>query len=138
MTTITNATDHATQQFRDAAARAWTPILELSAHARKVVHTVRETEGGGIDTWLDRLRLQRRRSPLGPVLWLSAVVVAAGIAVLLIAPTTGKALRRRLAHFIRGETSAHATPPTALGPPVEGSARCEPGDAGSGARHLTV
>jgi hypothetical protein len=69
------------------------------------------------------------RSALGPALCLSAVVVAAGIAVLLIAPTTGKGLRRRLAHFVHGETAAHAVRPTALGPPVEGSAKCEPANA---------
>jgi hypothetical protein len=100
MTTISDTADHAAEHMKDVASHARGTMLDLAAQAMKLVSGAREAEGRGVDTLLDRMGLQRRRSGFVPVLWLAAGAIAAAGVVLLLAPTSGKSLRKRIAGFL--------------------------------------
>ena len=100
MTTISNTADHVAEHMKDATSHARGTLLDLAGQAMKLVNGAREAESRGMDTLLDRMGLQRRRSGLVPVLWFAAGAIAAGGIVLLLAPTSGKSLRKRIAGFL--------------------------------------
>jgi hypothetical protein len=111
-----------------------TSLLDLSTQVIRFINGAREAQSRGMDTVLDRIGLQRRQSALGPVLWFAAGAVAAGTAVLLLSPASGKQLRQRIATFLGHETEANATPPRTV------ERRVEETDAPSGhngAKHAT-
>jgi hypothetical protein len=109
MTTISNTTDHAAEQVKEAASHARTTFLDLSTQVMKLINGAREAEGRGVEAVLDRLGLQRRTSALGPVLWFAVGAAVAGTSVVLMTPTSGKKLRRRIARFLGGEVEAVTT-----------------------------
>jgi ElaB/YqjD/DUF883 family membrane-anchored ribosome-binding protein len=109
MTTISNTADHAAEQMKDAASHARGTLLDLAAQAMKLVHGAREAESRGVDTLLDRMGLQRRRSGIVPVLWFAAGAIVAGGVVLLLAPESGKSLRKRIAGFLDDGNETIAT-----------------------------
>jgi hypothetical protein len=100
MTTISNTADHVAEHMKDATSHARGTLFDLAAQAMKLVNGAREAESRGMDTLLDRMGLQRRRSGLVPVLWFAAGAIAAGGVVLLLAPTSGKSLRKFIAGFL--------------------------------------
>ena len=100
MTTISDTADHAADHMKDVASHARGTMLDLAAQAMKLVNGAREAESRGVDTLLDRMGLQRRRSGFVPVLWFAAGAIAAAGVVLLLAPTSGKSLRKRIAGFL--------------------------------------
>jgi hypothetical protein len=106
MTTISDSAGHATEQVKEAASHARARFFDFSTQVLKLVNGIREAQGRGADTVLDRLGLQRQTGPLGPALWFAAGAVTAGAAVLLLAPMSGKKLRQRIASFIGGEVQA--------------------------------
>jgi hypothetical protein len=99
MNTFSNTADHAT----DAISHARTALLDLPGQMMKLVDNARESERRGVDSLLDRMGLQRRQSVLTPVLWVAAGAVIAGAAAVLLAPTSGREIRRRIASFFDAE-----------------------------------
>ncbi len=99
MSPFSNTADHAT----DAIAHARAALLDLPSQMMKLVDGARETERRGADALLDRMGLQRRQSALTPVIWFVAGAVVAGAAAFILAPTSGKQLRRRVAAFLDAE-----------------------------------
>jgi hypothetical protein len=136
MTTITKTSDRAMDHVEDAASHARSTLLELSTQVGKVISGALTAEGRGVDALLDRLGLQRRESAFKPAVWFAAGAVAAGMAVLLMSPTSGKELRRRIASFLGNETETNAARSDAL-PRVEQVAKSEASTAKNGARHET-
>jgi len=134
MTTISNTADHATEHVKHAASHVGSSVLDLSTQVIRFINGVREAQGRGVETMLDRLGLQRRQSALGPVLWIAVGAVAAGTAVLLLSPTTGKQLRQRIATFIGRETESNAGQPGVTEPRVE---ETEASAQHNGAKHAT-
>jgi hypothetical protein len=119
MTTISNTADHATEHVKEAASHVRTSMLDLSTQVIRFINGAREAQGRGMDSVLDRMGLQRRQSALGPILWFTVGAVAAGTAVLLMSPTTGKKLRQRIASFLGHAAEASAAPNGAVEPRVE-------------------
>jgi gas vesicle protein len=74
---------------------------------------------------LDRLGLQRRQSALTPALWFAAGAVVAGAAVMLLAPTSGKKLRQRIASILDGEGQELASKATAVEQTLEETLKSE-------------
>jgi hypothetical protein len=99
MTTFSNTADHAT----DAISHARAALLDLPGQMMKLVDSARDSERRGVDSLLDRMGLQRRQSAFAPVIWIAAGAVVAGAAAILLAPTSGKELRRRIASFLDSE-----------------------------------
>lgn len=118
MTTISNTAEHATEHVRHAASHAGASLVDLSTQVLRFFNGVREAQGRGVETVLDRLGLQRRQSALGPVIWFAVGAVAAGTAVLLLSPESGKKMRQRIGSFLGRETE-HATQADAVEPRVE-------------------
>jgi hypothetical protein len=112
MTTFSSTAEHATEQLKDT-------FVDLSTQAMKIFNNVREAEDRGMAAVLDRLGLQRRQSALAPVLWVAAGAVVAGAAVLLLAPTSGKKLRQRIASILDGESQDMVAKATSLEQRVE-------------------
>jgi hypothetical protein len=134
MTTISSTAEHATEHVRHAASHAGTSLLDLSTQVFRFINGVREAQGRGVETVLDRLGLQRRQSALGPVLWFAAGAVAAGTAVLLLSPESGKKVRQRMASFLRQETDAQPSRSVEAEPRVEVN---ETSAGHNGAKHPT-
>jgi gas vesicle protein len=96
MRNLSSTAGHATEQLKET-------FVDLSAQAMKLFNNLREAEDRGMETVLERLGLQRRQSALTPALWFAGGAVVAGAAVLLLAPTSGKKLRQRIATILDGE-----------------------------------
>jgi hypothetical protein len=107
MTTFSSTAEHATEQLKDT-------FVELSSQAMKLFNNLRDAEDRGMATVLDRLGLQRRQSALTPALWFAGGAIFAGAAVLLLAPTSGKKLRRRIAGILDGELQEATSAATSL------------------------
>lgn len=86
--------------IKETATRAKGSLLDFGTQVLKFVNTLRVMEMRGADTLLDRVGLQRRESALRPVLWFAAGAVVAGSVVLMLAPVSGKQLRRRIAKML--------------------------------------
>jgi hypothetical protein len=121
MTTISNTADHAA----DAISHARAALLDLPGQMMKLVESARETERRGVDTLLDRMGLQRRQSALAPVAWFAAGAVVAGAAAFILAPTSGKQLRRRIAAFLDAELDAVTSEGKAIEHQVEDKVKGE-------------
>jgi hypothetical protein len=134
MTTISNTADHATEHVKHAASHVGSSLLDLSTQVIRFANGVREAQGRGVETMLGRLGLQRRQGALGPVLWFAAGAVAAATAVLLLSPTTGPQLRRRITAFIGRETEPNAGQPGVAEPRIE---EPEVSAQHNGAQHAT-
>ncbi len=90
----------APQAVQGAAASARGSILELGVQALKLINNLRREEAHFVGSALERIGLQRRESSLRPIGWLAAGVVIGGSAVLLLAPGSVEALRRRVGNFL--------------------------------------
>jgi len=110
MTTISDTAGNATEHAREAASHAKTTLIDLSAQFMRLINSVREAEGRGVDSLLDRAGLQRRQSAMAPVLWFAAGAVVAGATVVLMATVPGQRLRRRVASFLFHEERETRTP----------------------------
>jgi hypothetical protein len=73
----------------------------LGAQAIQLLDAVRSQRVRALESLLDRAGLQRRRGALRPVLFVVVGAVAAGVVVLVLAPTSGKALRARIRDVFR-------------------------------------
>jgi len=118
MTTFSTTAEHATEQLKDT-------FVDLSTQAMKLFNNVREAEDRGMVAILDRLGLQRRQSALAPVVWVAAGAVLAGAAVLLLAPTSGKKLRQRIASILDAEVHEVVAKATALEQRLEETVKSE-------------
>jgi hypothetical protein len=125
MTTISDTAEHATEQVKEAASHARARFFDFSTQVLKLVNGIREAQGRGTDTVLDRLGLQRQTGPLGPALWFAAGAVTAGAAVFLLAPTSGKKLRQRIARFFEGGVESAVAKAGAVEQRVEEAVRGE-------------
>ena len=77
-------------------------VFDFSTQVLRLVNGVREAEGRGMESLLDYRGLQRQRGPLVPALWFAAGAAAAGAAVLLMTPTSGKKVRQGIASLVAG------------------------------------
>jgi hypothetical protein len=118
MSTLSSTAEHATEQLKDT-------FVDLSTQAMKLFNNVREAEDRGMAAVLDRLGLQRRQSALTPALWFAAGAVVAGAAVMLLAPTSGKKLRQRIASILDGEGQELASKATAVEQTLEETLKSE-------------
>jgi hypothetical protein len=73
----------------------------LGAQATQLLDAVRSQRVRALESLLDRVGLQRRHGVLRPALFVIAGAVAAGVAVLAFAPTSGKGLRARIENTLR-------------------------------------
>ena len=99
MLSISKTADQAMDQVKDTAASAKGGLLDFGTQALKFINTLRVMEMRGADTVLDRIGLQRRESALRPVLWFAAGGVAVGAIALVLAPTSGKEIRNKIARL---------------------------------------
>ncbi len=101
MNSIAARAEGAADQVRESATRtsaaARSTFLDLGTQVLRFVNGLRAFEARTADGLLDRVGLQRRESALRPVVWFAAGAVTAGAAVLVLAPSSGKHLRRQLA-----------------------------------------
>jgi hypothetical protein len=118
MSTLSSTAEHATEQLKDT-------FVDLSTQAMKLFNNVREAEDRGMAAVLDRLGLQRRQSALTPGLWFAAGAVVAGAAVLLLAPTSGRKLRQRIASILDGEGQELTSKATAVEQTLEATLKAE-------------
>ena len=129
MTTISNTADHATEQVKEAVthagAHARATWLDLSTQVIRLINNVREAQARSVDNVLGRMGLQRRHSALRPVLWFAAGAVAAGTAVVLTAPTSGKSLRQRIAKLLNQEVETLTTQAKTIEQRVEQAIRSD-------------
>ena len=129
MTTILNTADHATEQVKEAVthagAHARATWLDLSTQVLRLINSVREAQARSVDNVLGRIGLQRRHSALRPVLWFAAGAVAAGTAVVLTAPTSGKSLRQRIAKLLNQEVETLTTQAKTIEQRVEQAIRSD-------------
>jgi hypothetical protein len=104
MNSIANSAEHAASQVKEAAThtatRAKGNLMDFGTQVLKFVNNLRVMEMRGADNLLDRIGLQRQKSSLGPVLWFAAGAVTAGSVALVLSPTSGKELRRKIAKFL--------------------------------------
>jgi hypothetical protein len=136
MNTFSNTADHAS----DAISHARAAFLELPTQMMKLVDGARETERRGVDALLGRMGLQRRQSVFVPAMWFAAGAVVVGAAAFILAPTTGKQLRRRIAAFLDAEVDALAAQGEALERKIEETVKREVATtekAPNGANHDT-
>lgn len=106
MSTISDSAEHAAEQVKETASHARARFFDFSTQVLKLVNGIREAQGRGTDSVLDRLGLQRQTGPLGPALWFAAGAVTAGAAVFLTASPSGRKLRQRIASFLGGGVEA--------------------------------
>lgn len=90
----------APQAVQSAASSARGSLVDLGVQALKFLNTVRAEEYRLVGSALERVGLQRRESSLRPIAWFAAGAVLGGSAVLLLAPSSGGALRRRIGSFL--------------------------------------
>jgi hypothetical protein len=115
MSTFSNTADIATEQLKDTATHARAAFIDLSTQAMKLFNGLRDAEGRGMDAVLERLGLQRKQSAVNPALWFVAGAVVAGAAVFVLAPTSGKKLRQRIASFLDDEAGHVVSAATSMG-----------------------
>jgi hypothetical protein len=108
-----------------------TNTADLSTQVMRLINGARDAEGRGVDALLDRLGLQRRGSALTPLIWFAVGAAVAGTVVVLMAPTSGKELRERIAKFLGGEVEAVAARAKAAEHLTEETVKTVP----NGARH---
>jgi hypothetical protein len=118
MTTFSSTAEHATEQLKDT-------FVELSSQAMKLFNNLRDAEDRGMATVLDRLGLQRRQSAITPALWFAGGAIVAGAAVLLLAPTSGKKLRQRIAGILDAEFQEVASSAASLEQRLEESLKSD-------------
>ncbi|MGH7296229.1 MAG: hypothetical protein ACRELB_14910 [Polyangiaceae bacterium] len=88
---------------RSSATFGRANLIDLGTQVLRLVNDVRDTQTRALDGVLGRIGLQRRQSILRPVLWIAAGAVAAGAVVLVVAPSSGKELRLRVAGWLAHE-----------------------------------
>jgi hypothetical protein len=91
----------AAEAARDTAMQARANLIDLGAQGLRLLNDLRETRARAVDGLLGHMGLQRRESGIRPVLWFALGAAAAGAVVLVVAPSSGKALRRRLSGWVR-------------------------------------
>ncbi len=101
---------HAVDQVKAGADSTRSSLIDLGVQALKFFNHVRAQESRYVDSALDTIGLQRRESALRPVLWFAAGAVVAGGAALVLAPTSGDKLRKRLIQLLStaGDDVKHA------------------------------
>jgi len=93
-------------------------LIDLGTQVLRLFNQARVAEMRGVDGVLHHIGLQRRSSALGPALWFAAGAVVAGGAAIMLAPTSGRALRRKLASLLAGpEHGPEKTPEKSDGVP---------------------
>ena len=104
MNSVVNHAQHAAftaaDQVKSAADGTRSSLIELGVQALKLFNHVRAQETRYVDSALDHIGLQRRESALRPVLWFAAGAVVAGGAALVLAPSSGEMLRKRLIELL--------------------------------------
>jgi acyl-CoA synthetase (AMP-forming)/AMP-acid ligase II len=118
MKTFSDTAEQASEQLKDT-------FIDVTNQATKLLGSLRDAEGRGLEALLDRLGLQRKQSALTPALWFAAGAVAAGAAVFILAPTSGKTLRERLAAFFSDEADEAVTAASSLEKRVEETVKNE-------------
>jgi hypothetical protein len=96
MDSISHVADSAVDQVKKNASFAKGNLLELGTQTIKFITAVREMQSRGTMRMLGRLGLQRRRSRVMPAIWFFTGALAAGVAVLMLAPASGQETRSRL------------------------------------------
>jgi gas vesicle protein len=104
MNSVVNSAQHAASQavdqVRSSANETRASLLDLGVQALKFVNHLRVNESRVVDSALDRIGLQRRESAMRPALWFAAGAVVAGGAALVLAPSSGEKLRKRLIELL--------------------------------------
>ncbi|MEO6419535.1 MAG: hypothetical protein ABIP39_09030 [Polyangiaceae bacterium] len=101
--TISNAQQiaaNAVDQVKAGADTTRSSLVDLGVQALKLFNHVRAQESRYVDSALDHIGLQRRESALRPVLYFAAGALVAGGAALVLAPTSGDMLRKRLIELL--------------------------------------
>jgi hypothetical protein len=101
MAFMSQTTDRAAEVARDTAMQARASLIDLGAQGLRFLNDLRDTRVRAVDGLLGHMGLQRRESSIRPVLWFALGAAAAGAVVLVVAPSSGKALRRRLSGWLR-------------------------------------
>lgn len=101
---------NAVDQVKAGADSTRSSFIDLGVQALKFFNQVRVQESRYVDSALDHIGLQRRESALRPVLWFAAGAIVAGGAALVLAPTSGDTLRKRLIQLLSsaGDNVKHA------------------------------
>jgi hypothetical protein len=97
MTSFARSTNHLADQLKSSAHAARGSLADCGSHAMKLFDSLHDRETGAVDSALERLGLQRRRSLLRSALPYAAGAVVVGAVALLLIPTTGKRIRANLA-----------------------------------------
>jgi hypothetical protein len=103
MNSILNTGDQATHAVKQAASLARENVLEFGTQLVKLLGRMREAEGHGADSLLEHLGLQRRTGLAKPIVCFATGAVVGAGAALLLAPTSGDRLRKKLAAFFSSE-----------------------------------
>ena len=105
-----NAAAQAADQVRSSASDTRASLIDFGVQAMKFVNHLRAQESRVVDSALDHIGLQRRESALRPVLWFAAGAVVAGGAALVLAPSSGEKLRKRMIELLTkaGDTVKHS------------------------------
>ncbi len=103
MTIMSNAKDaaeHATDAIKDTGASAKSSLLDVGVQLMRLFNDARAMESRGVESLLGRVGLQRQQSAAVPVLWFAAGAAVATGATLLLAPTSGAELRKKLSGML--------------------------------------
>lgn|GEM_PF-5873788 len=93
------STTHAIEDAKSQATQARTSLLQHGTQALELLGALRALEGGALHAMVSRFG-HRRGSPLGPVMLIAGGAIVGGVAALLLAPSSGAKLRRRIAKWI--------------------------------------
>jgi hypothetical protein len=122
MNSILNTGDQATHAVKQAASLARENFLEFGTQLVKLLGRMREAEGRGADSLLEHMGLQRRTGLAKPVVCFAAGAIVGAGAALLLAPTAGDKLRKKLAAFFSTEIDQVTSPVKPLVTAAEQSA----------------
>jgi gas vesicle protein len=98
---IPKTADESMKTVSHGAQHARRSLIDFGTQVLKVVNTFGVLERAG-ESLMTRMGLQRRRSPVAPVLWFAAGGIVVGGAVLAFTPRSGKELRARIARLFDG------------------------------------
>jgi hypothetical protein len=122
MSLIADNASHAVEQVKSTASTTRANLVDLGLQAMKLVNSVRAQESHAVDSVLGHIGLQRRESPLRPLLFFAAGAVVAGSLVLILAPTSGKKLRLKIRDLLGVAEEGVVGEPVAQKKPANGAA----------------
>jgi hypothetical protein len=100
---MSQATDRAAEVAKGTATHTRAGMIDLAAQLLRLYNDMRQARTRAFDGMLDHIGLRRRSSAVWPVAWFAVGAAAAGTAVLLLAPSSGKDTRGRAASWVAKE-----------------------------------